>query len=211
MPLWVRRGAHPNRPGAFVALLTATAMVACVPTRPAVTRVAPTAASSATSAPSSTTVASSSPPSALSAPPSYAAPSTAPAPATPASPPSPAAIAKGRGVVRYRLRIHDNPVDSAEAFRCYGVCKDAATEATYLECLGQCPGFEVAAGVTCGPDEGIPLSVCIDRRPTAPRQEPTPGLIVVAMLLDIAVLFSLSSLCNASASQCGFAYGYVPR
>lgn len=121
-------------------------------------------------------------------------------------------MAKARGVVRYRLRIHDNPVDSAEALRCYSGCREAPTEATYLECLSKCPGFEVDAGVTCGPDEGIPLSVCIDRRPMAPRNEPTPGVIVAAVLLDIALLFSLSSLCNASASQCsGYGYGYWPR
>jgi hypothetical protein len=114
------------------------------------------------------------------------------------------------GTVRYRLLIHGNRVDPAQAFRCYGGCRQAATETAYLECLSQCPGFEVEGGAVCGPDEGIPNSVCIVRRPPAPRDEPRTGAVVAMVLLNIVVLFSLVSICNASASQCGFGNSYRP-
>jgi hypothetical protein len=108
------------------------------------------------------------------------------------------------------LRIHGNPVDQGEAFRCYSGCRQAPTEMTYLACLSQCPGFEADAGLACGPDEGIPNSVCIVRRPFEPKNEPPPGVIVAAVLLNVVLLFSLASLCNSSASQCGYGYRYVP-
>jgi hypothetical protein len=121
-----------------------------------------------------------------------------------------AQLKNAKGIVRYRLLIHDNPVDPARAFRCYGSCRQAPTEAVYLECLSQCPGFEVEGGAVCGPDEGIPNSVCIVHRPPSPRQEPAPGAVVAAILLNVVVLFSLASICNASASQCGLGSGYRP-
>jgi hypothetical protein len=140
---------------------------------------------------------------ALPSPPSTS--TAAPAPAR-----TSAQLMNATGVVRYRLLIHDNPVDPARAFRCYGGCRQAPTEAVYLECLSECPGFEVEGGAVCGPDEGIPNSVCIVHRPPAPREEPTPGAVVAAVLLNVVVLFSLASICSASASQCGFGYGYRP-
>jgi hypothetical protein len=81
---------------------------------------------------------------------------------------------------------------------------------TYLECLSHCPGFEVDAGLRCGPDEGIPNSVCIERRPSGPRNEPPAGVVIAAVILNVALMFSLASLCNASASQCGLGYRYAP-
>jgi hypothetical protein len=119
-------------------------------------------------------------------------------------------MANARGAVRYRLRIHDNPVDTREAFHCYSGCRQEPTEMTYLQCLSQCPGFEAEAGLTCGPDEGIPNSVCIVRRPPTPNNEPPPGVMVAAVILNVVLLFSLASLCNSSPSQCGYGYRYVP-
>jgi hypothetical protein len=134
-----------------------------------------------------------------------------PSASTPAPPPRPSLQLKNAtGVVRYRLLIHGNPVDPARAFRCYGGCRQAPTEAVYLECLSQCPGFEVEAGLLCGPEEGIPNSVCIVRYPPAPREESTPGAVVAAVILNIVVLAGLVSICNASPSQCGIGYGYRP-
>jgi hypothetical protein len=143
-------------------------------------------------------------------------PPATPPPAPSASTPAPAPaltyaqLTNAKGIVRYRLLIHGNPVDPAKAFRCYSGCRQAPTEEVYLECLSQCPGFEVEGGALCGPDEGIPNSVCIVHRPPAPRQEPTAGAVVAAVILNVVVLFSLVSLCNASASQCGLGYGYRP-
>jgi hypothetical protein len=145
------------------------------------------------------------PPSApiLPSPPSASGPAPAPAQTAPW-------LKNLKGVVRYRLLIHGNPVDPAQAFRCYGGCRQAPTEEIYLECLSQCPGFEVEAGARCGPDEGIPNSVCIVRGPPTPREETAPGAVVAAVLLNVVVLFSLASFCTSSPSQCGFGYGYRP-
>ena len=115
-------------------------------------------------------------------------------------------MANARGLVRYRLLISGNPVDPRDALHCYAGCRQSPTEMTYLECLSQCPGFEVDAGLRCGPDEGIPNSVCIERRPSGPRNEPPSGAVIAAVILNVALLFSLASLCNASASQCSLGY-----
>jgi hypothetical protein len=144
-------------------------------------------------------------------PPSTPAPPSPPSTSAPAPAPARTSVqpANGRGTIRYRLLISGNPVDPARAFRCYGGCRQAPTEAVYLECLSQCPGFEVEADATCGPDEGIPNSVCIVHGPPAPRDEPSTGAVLAAVILNVVVLFSLVSICNASASQCG-GYGYRP-
>jgi len=138
-------------------------------------------------------------------------PASAPtSPPTPPPPPATLRMANFPGLVRYRLLIHGNPVNQRGAFLCYGGCREALTEMTYLECLSQCPGFEVDAGLRCGPDEGIPNSVCIERRPSGPRNEPPTGAVIAAVILNVALMFSLASLCNASASGCGLGYRYVP-
>ncbi len=223
--------AHHDRRGALLAFLTACSVAACGPTYPPPRiRVAkPSAASQsvgrdpeAATEPSSTaepeeeetedtgsTDDDDDDESALPATNvSPSAPSTS-AP-TPAPARNPAWLTNLTGVVRYRLLIHDNPVDPAQAFRCYASCRQAPSEAVYLECLSQCPGFEVQAGARCGPDEGIPNSVCIVRGPPSPRNEPTPGAVVAAVLLNVVVLFGLASFCTSSPSQCGFGYGYRP-
>ena len=139
-----------------------------------------------------------------------AAPASAPTSPPPAPPPPPSPtilpMANARGLVRYRLLISGNPVDPRDALHCYSGCRQEPTEMTYLQCLSQCPGFEVDAGLRCGPDEGIPRSVCIERRPSGPRNEPPSGAILAAVILNVALLFSLASLCSTSASQCGPSY-----
>jgi hypothetical protein len=113
-----------------------------------------------------------------------------------------------RGTVRYRLPLRDNP-DPPEALHCYGGCKQAPTEATYLECLSQCPGFEVTADATCGPEEGTPRSICLEQHPREPDREPNAAAgVVLVVLLNVALIVSLAQLCTKSASNCGYPYGY---
>jgi hypothetical protein len=130
---------------------------------------------------------------------------------TPYVPPAPAALPpplRVGGTIRYRLPLRDSP-DPPEALHCYAGCREAATEATYLDCLSQCPGFEVTADATCGPDDGTPRSVCLERHPRAPDREPNAaGGIVLVVLLNVALIVGLSQLCVRSASQCGYGYPY---
>jgi hypothetical protein len=109
---------------------------------------------------------------------------------------------------RYRLLLANNPEDPAEALHCYGGCREASTEDAYIDCLSQCPGFEVTVGAKCGPEDGTPRSVCLNSIPPEPKREPNPGVVVAAVLLDFVLLFSLVSLCSAPNSQCIYGYPY---
>jgi hypothetical protein len=109
--------------------------------------------------------------------------------------------------MRYRLALNGESEDPAEALRCYSGCRLAETEDAYLECLRACPGFEVAAGASCGPDDGLPRSVCVERRPPGRGREPDPGFIAAAVILNMVLIFSLVSVCSSSNVQC---YGANP-
>jgi hypothetical protein len=110
--------------------------------------------------------------------------------------------------VRYRLRLRENPVDSGAAFRCYGACQAQTAPKAYIECLNQCPGFEVTAGEACAPYEVPPVAACFTARKVPYRKEMDPGLIVVAVIANVALVIGLASLCASSSSQCGYYYRY---
>lgn len=121
-----------------------------------------------------------------------------------------AAAHQDADTVRYRLLLRHNPVDPSEAFRCYGRCQPQETPDGYLDCLSECPGFEMTAGVRCASDEVPPIASCLNVR-TMPRTEKLPpGLIVVGVLGGVLLVVGAAALCSASASQCGYPYGVYP-
>ena len=109
-----------------------------------------------------------------------------------------------RSVVRYRLLLRENPVDSGEAFRCYGQCQDQLNPRAYLKCLSACPGFEETRGVTCEKYEIPPEAACLTAREIPASAEVPPGLIVLAVVGAVMLVVGASSLCASSSSQCGF-------
>ncbi len=108
-----------------------------------------------------------------------------------------------RSVVRYRLLLRENPVDSGEAFRCYGRCQDQPDPKTYLKCLSACPGFEETRGVACEKYEIPPEAACLTAREIPASAEVPPGLIVLAVVGAVMLVVGASSLCASSSSQCG--------
>jgi hypothetical protein len=114
-----------------------------------------------------------------------------------------------RSVVRYRLLLRENPVDSGEAFRCYGQCQDQLDPKAYLKCLSACPGFEETRGVACEKYEIPPEAACLTAREMPASAEVPPGLIVLAVVGAVMLVVGASSLCASSSSQCGF--GVPPR
>jgi hypothetical protein len=122
------------------------------------------------------------------------------------SPPKTAAGSSGEDpdAVRYRLRLHDNEVDPAGAFRCYGECQSAPSPERYLACLSQCPGFEVTQGVTCARTEVPPETVCLTGRKLRPKEQVSAAEVVVATIAGIAIVVAAASLCASSSSQCGY-------
>ncbi len=111
-------------------------------------------------------------------------------------------------VARYRLLLRDNPVDSGEAFRCYGACQDHTTPDAYLGCLTLCPAFEATQGVACSPDEVPPIAACITARRLPDHEETNAGYKVVAIIANVALIVALGAACTASTT-CG-AYYYAP-
>ncbi len=113
-------------------------------------------------------------------------------------------------VARYRLLLHENPVDPGAAFRCYGGCQEQTSPEKYLACLSQCPAFEVTQGVACAPHEVPPVAACITARklPGTDKDEIDAGYVVVAVLANIALIVALGVACT-DARNCG-AYYYYP-
>jgi hypothetical protein len=107
------------------------------------------------------------------------------------------------GVARYRLRLRHNPVSPGDAFRCYGRCQAQPTPQGYLECLGQCPGFEITPDVPCAKYEIPPLAACVTVRKIPKQREPPAGVVVLATVGAFLLVVGLSSLCASSSSQCG--------
>jgi len=110
------------------------------------------------------------------------------------------------GVARYRLPLRYNSVDAGQAFRCYGHCQPETSPQGYLQCLGECPGFEVTQGVRCADDEVPPIAACFTVRQIAASSEPDPGWVVLAVLANVALIVTLASVCASSSSQCGYGY-----
>lgn len=114
------------------------------------------------------------------------------------------------GVARYRLLLRENAVDPGGAFRCYGSCQAQTTPQGYLQCLGQCPGFEITAGVRCADRDVPPISACFTVRQIPKQSEPEPGWVVLAVIANVALIVTLASVCASSSSQCGYGYTYLP-
>jgi hypothetical protein len=113
-------------------------------------------------------------------------------------------------VVRYRLPLRHNPVDSGEAFRCYGACQPQTTPNGYLDCLADCPGFEVTDGAVCDKFDVPPEAACLTARKIPMTSEPDPGLVVLAVVGTFLVVIAASSLCASSSSQCYGGYVMPP-
>jgi hypothetical protein len=114
-------------------------------------------------------------------------------------------------VTRYRLLLHDNPVDPGSAFRCYGACQDRDTPQAYFECLSQCPGFEQAPGVACAPNEVPPLAACFTAHPVPLGSAPARGAVVIAVIGGVALVVGLASICASQTEPCSYASsGLVP-
>ena len=109
---------------------------------------------------------------------------------------------------RYRLLLRENPVDSGQAFRCYGQCQAQTTPQSYLQCLAECPGFEITPGVRCASDEVPPIAACFTVRQIPKQSEPSPGWVVLAVIANVALIVTLASVCASSSSQCGYGYNY---
>jgi hypothetical protein len=104
--------------------------------------------------------------------------------------------------IRYRLKLRHNPVDSGAAFRCYGACQEAPTPKEYVECLSACPGFEKTPGMECDPMETPPETACLTVRKVPLSKEPDPGLVVLAVIGQVALVVGAASVCKASSSRC---------
>jgi hypothetical protein len=114
--------------------------------------------------------------------------------------------------VRYRLPLRENPVDSPAAFRCYGACQSQGTPDGYVECLSECPGFEVDHGFRCMDHEVPPVAACLTARKVGVKDDMDPALVVLTVIAGVAVVVGLSSVCAASASsQCGYSIYPPPR
>lgn len=109
---------------------------------------------------------------------------------------------------RYRLLLRENPVDPGQAFRCYGQCQAQTSPQGYLQCLAECPGFDVTEGMRCAADEVPPVAACFTVRQAPKGSEPTPGWVVLGVVANVMLLVTLASVCASSSSQCG--YGYLP-
>jgi hypothetical protein len=109
---------------------------------------------------------------------------------------------------RYRLLLRENPVDSGQAFRCYGQCQPQTTPQGYLQCLAECPGFEITQGMRCASDEVPPIAACFTVRQIPKQSEPSPGWVVLAVIANMALIVTLASVCASSSSQCGYGYNY---
>lgn len=114
------------------------------------------------------------------------------------------------GVVRYRLQLRENPVDPAQAFRCYGRCQSRPSPGEYMQCLSECPGFDTTRGAACEDYEVPPIAACFTARTIPRHDEVEPGYIVIAVIAQMAIIVSLASLCASSSSQCGYGYSYSP-
>lgn len=113
-------------------------------------------------------------------------------------------------VVRYRLPLRENPIDSGEAFRCYGACQPEETPVAYLQCLRQCPGFDTTHGVVCADYEVPPYAACLTARKLRPDEELDPGWVALGTAAGVVIAVSLASLCSSSSSCSNWGYpGYT--
>jgi hypothetical protein len=106
--------------------------------------------------------------------------------------------------IRYRLLLRENPVSPPEASRCFAACQSATTPGKYVECLTECPGFEATPGEYCSKTEVPPVAACLTVTKIPVTQEPPTGLIVLAVVGQMALVVGAVSLCSISSSSCGY-------
>ena len=107
-------------------------------------------------------------------------------------------------VIRYRLLLRDNPVSSTDAAHCFVACQSSETPNAYVDCLSTCPGFDKTPGVKCEATETPPEAACLTvRKVKMKNNEPPPGMVVLAIIGEIALVVGAASLCNISSTQCG--------
>jgi hypothetical protein len=120
-----------------------------------------------------------------------------------------ASAGAGPETVRYRLLLRDNAVDPAQAHHCWASCQSRLTPETYIECLSDCPGFELTENAQCAPTEVPPVAACFTGRPTLPASEPQPGAVVLGVFGGLEFTVGLVSVCASQTTQCTYAGGGV--
>jgi hypothetical protein len=107
------------------------------------------------------------------------------------------------GTIRYRLLLRDNPVSPTDAARCFSACQPEPTPNAYVDCLVACPGFEATPDEVCSKHDVPPEAACLTVRKVPFKKEMPPGLVVLAVVGQVALVVGAVSLCNVSSSQCG--------
>ena len=105
--------------------------------------------------------------------------------------------------IRYRLLLRENPVSPRDAMHCFSSCQSASTPAAYVDCLSQCPGFETTPDEYCSKSEVPPVAACLTVHKIPAKTEPPPGMVVLAIVGEMALVVGAVSLCSISSSQCG--------
>ena len=117
---------------------------------------------------------------------------------------------KTSNVIRYRLLLRNNPVSSRDASRCFAECQPASTPKEYIQCLQLCPGFEETPGEVCSNTDKPPEAACFDVRKVPAKTEPSPGMIVLAVVGEVALVVGAVSLCQVSNTQCSYPLPPLP-
>lgn len=105
--------------------------------------------------------------------------------------------------IRYRLPLRGNTVSPPDAAHCFAACQSAETPNKYVDCLSECPGFEKTPGEYCSNTDIPPEAACLTVRTVSAKKEIPPGLVVLAVIGEVALVVGASSLCSISSSQCG--------
>jgi hypothetical protein len=113
--------------------------------------------------------------------------------------------------IRYRLLIRDNPVSPTDAAHCFSACQSAKTPNAYVDCLSACPGFESTPGEYCSNTEVPPEAACLTVRKIPAKSEMPPGVVVLAIIGEMALVVGATSLCSLSSSRCGLSNAMAPR
>lgn len=111
---------------------------------------------------------------------------------------------KPGSTVRYRLLLRENPVSPSDAMHCFSGCQSAPTPNAYVDCLSQCPGFETTPDEYCSSTEVPPVAACLTVHKIPAKSEPPPGMVVLAIVGEVALVVGAATLCSISSSQCGF-------
>jgi hypothetical protein len=106
--------------------------------------------------------------------------------------------------IRYRLPLRNNPVSSSDAAHCFAECQSVDTPSKYVDCLSACPGFESTPGEYCSKTDVPPEAACLTVRTISAKKEPPPGMVVLAIVGEVALVVGAASLCSISSTQCGW-------